>query len=333
MLPCIIHHNQTGYIKDRYTGETVRSIFDLMDYMDKENIPGILIFIDFQKAFDSLEWNNLFCCLEAFNFGPMFIHWVETFYHNIQSCVINNGLASDYFTLARGVRQSDPLSPYLFVLAVETLAISIRENAEIKGIKIKQEETKLLQYADDTTAVLSDLNSARILFQQLELFKILSGLEVNSSKTEGFWIGSLKDNDLKPFGIKWPIEPIKALGVFFTYDKKLLYEKKFKNRVDNMKKLVNIWSARGVFIYGRVTLNKSLLIPKLIYISSLMPTPGHIIKKVNQIIYKFLWKGTDKVTRLSAINKFEERGLEMIDLETMIKALRLAWLSRIFFRR
>ena len=61
-----------------------------------------------------------------------------------------------------------------------------------------------------------------------------------------------------------------------------------------------------------------------------MPTPSHIIKEVNQIIYKFLWKGTDKVTRLSAINKFEEGGLEMIDLETMIKALRLAWLSRIF---
>ena len=85
---------------------------------------------------------------------------METFYHNIQSCVINNGLASDYFTLARGVRQGDPLSPYLFVLAVETLALSIRANAEIKGIKMKQEETKLLQYADDTTAVLSDLNSA-----------------------------------------------------------------------------------------------------------------------------------------------------------------------------
>ena len=332
VLPYIIHHNQTGYIKDRYIGETIRSIFDLMDYTDKEDIPGILIFIDFQKAFDSLEWNYLFCCLEAFNFGPMFIHWVETFYQNIQSCVtcINNGLASDYFTLGRGVRQGDPLSPYLFVLAVETLAISIRENAEIKGIKIKQEETKLLQYADDTTVVLSDVNSARILFQQLEIFNSLSGLAVNSSKTEGFWIGSLKDNDLKPFGIKWPIEPIKALGVFFTYDKKLLYEKNFKNKVDKMKKLVNIWSSRGLSIYGRVTIIKSLLIPKLIYVSSLMPTPSHIIKEVNQIIYKFLWKGTDKVTRLSAINKFEEGGLEMIDLETMIKALRLAWLSRIF---
>ena len=80
-------------------------------------------------------------------------------------------------------------------------------------MKIEWEETKLLQYADDTTAVLSDLNSAQYLFQQLEFFKSLSGLEINNSKTEGFWIGSLKGNGIRPLGIKWPSEPIKALGV------------------------------------------------------------------------------------------------------------------------
>ena len=124
------------------------------------------------------------------------------FYTNIESCVINNGSASDYFRLEQGVRQGDPLSPYLFLLAVETLAIAIRENKEIKGIKIEQEETKLLQYADDTTANLSDLNSAQYLFQQLEFFKTLSGLEINSLKIEGLWIGSLKGNGIKPLGIK-----------------------------------------------------------------------------------------------------------------------------------
>ena len=124
------------------------------------------------------------------------------FYTNIESCVINNGSASDYFRLERGVRQGDPLSPHLFLLAVETLAIAIRENKEIKGIKIEQEETKLLQYADDITATLSDLNSARYLFQQLEFFKTLSGLEINNLKAEDLWIGSLKGNGIKPLRIK-----------------------------------------------------------------------------------------------------------------------------------
>ena len=76
------------------------------------------------------------------------------------------------------------------------LTIIIRGNKEIKGKKIEQEETKLLQYADDTTAVLSDLNSAQYLFQQLGLFKTLSGL------AEGLWIGSLKGKVIKPLGIK-----------------------------------------------------------------------------------------------------------------------------------
>ena len=111
VLPSIIHHNQTGYIRDRYIGETMRSIFDIMDFTLNENTSGLMIFIDFHKAFDSLEWDYLYKCLEAFNFGQDFIRWVKTFYKNIESCTLNNGFFSEYFKLERGVRQGDPLSP------------------------------------------------------------------------------------------------------------------------------------------------------------------------------------------------------------------------------
>ena len=75
---------------------------------------------------------------------------------------------------------------------METLAIAIRQNLAIKGVIIGKEETKLLQYADDTTAVFADTNSATVLFQLLDLFKNISGLKINSTKTEGMWIGSSK---------------------------------------------------------------------------------------------------------------------------------------------
>ena len=102
--------------------------------------------------------------MEKFNFGPDLIKWVNTFDNDIQSCVINNGLCSQYFNIGREVRQGDPLSPYLFVTAVEILAIAIRNEDNIKGISIDGLETKLLQFADDTSAILSVSDSAQALF-------------------------------------------------------------------------------------------------------------------------------------------------------------------------
>ena len=137
---------------------------------------------------------------------------------NIQSCVINNGITSDYFTLQRGVRQGDPLSPYLFVIAAEVLGIAVRQDKEIKkkNIRIGKEATKLMKYADDMTAVLSDIKSAHALFKLPDHFQKLSGLGVNRTKTEGMWIGSSGQNKAKPLGIKWPDEPINARRSGYT---------------------------------------------------------------------------------------------------------------------
>ena len=90
--------------------------------------------------------------------------------------MINNGLSSEYFNLTREAGQVGPLSPYLFLLAVETLAITNRVHEEIKGIVVDKQDTKLLQYAYDTTVVLFDTESAYKLFQLLDKFKKVSGL-------------------------------------------------------------------------------------------------------------------------------------------------------------
>ena len=181
---------------------------------------------------------------------------------------------------------------------METLAIAIRQNKDIKGISIENEETKLLQYADDTTAVLSDMDSAKTLFELLDVFKDVSGLKINCTKTEGMWIGASKENKTKPFGIKWPTEPIKALGLYFTYDLKLLKEKNFIERLDSIKKLINIWSSRGLSIFGKVTITKSFLIPKFVYVCSLLPTPNEMVKQLNQLLFKFLWEGTERASSM-----------------------------------
>ena len=92
------------------------------------------------------------------------------------------------------------------------------------------------------------------LVELLDWFRNISGLKINCSKTEGMWIGSLKENKEEYFGIKCPNIPIKALWIYFTYDQKLLKEKNFIERLDSIKKLINIWSSRGLSIYGKVTI-------------------------------------------------------------------------------
>ena len=82
--------------------------------------------------------------LRVFNFGDSFIQWVKVLYLDISSCVTINGFASDIFEIKRGVHQGDPLSSYLFIIALEVLnIIAIRENKEIVRIKVGKREVKL----------------------------------------------------------------------------------------------------------------------------------------------------------------------------------------------
>ena len=90
--------------KGRTIFDAVRTIDDVIDFIDLRDYQGIMTAIDFEKAFDSLNWNFLFKSLESFGFGASFIAWIKTFYNNITSCVINNGCFTPSFNLKRGVR-------------------------------------------------------------------------------------------------------------------------------------------------------------------------------------------------------------------------------------
>ena len=113
VLSSLVHTDQTGFIKERYIGENIRLINDVMEHTRIEKKGGILISLDFNKAFDSLEWPLITKVLNTFNFGTSLRKWVTVFYSNIESAVINNGFATNWFKLSKGVRQGCPLSPYL----------------------------------------------------------------------------------------------------------------------------------------------------------------------------------------------------------------------------
>jgi len=198
---------------------------DIIKVTELDDIPGMAIFIDFKKAFNTVDWNFLHKTLQVFNFGPSIQKWIKTFYTDCSSCFINNGYASEFFKPERGVRQGCPLSGILFVLCAEILATAIRNDKSIQGINIHNKEFKLSQYADDTTAFVSDLKSATNLFQLLSNFQECSGLEINKSKTEGLWLGANRNNTTEPLGIAWPSNSVLALGIHLSHDDEVAFRK------------------------------------------------------------------------------------------------------------
>ena len=98
-LPKLVNNDQTGFIKGRSIAENIRLIDSVINYTASKNIAGLLLCLDFEKAFDTLEWPFIEKTLLSFGFGPSIVKWFQTFYNSTESCIMNNGWTSDFFTI------------------------------------------------------------------------------------------------------------------------------------------------------------------------------------------------------------------------------------------
>ena len=247
---------------------------------------------------------------------------------------MNNNRTTKYFKLFKGVRQGDPLSLYLFILALEVLAISVRNDENIKGIQINGKEIKMTIYADDTTMILKDKDAAQHMFKKLCKFKETSGLKINKEKCEGMWIGQNRLIEEKTFGIKWP-ETVKMLGVHIGTNELLTAEKNFENKLKNMKTKFSIWKSRDLSLLGRILIVKTFGTSQLLYLSNVLHIPDWVVTEAEKIIYDFVWKGQQyKVKKKVVIQDYEQGGYKLSDIISMFKVQMLKWISKYFnFRR
>ena len=332
VLGGIISNDQTAYIKGKCMGTNIRLVSDVIDYYDILNKSGILLMLDFQKTFDSLDWNFLFKTLNFFNFGQSFTKWIDVICHKPEACVKNNGYLSDFFDISRGVRQGCPISALLFLLCVEILGIKIRTNNLLQGFHFDhgQNPIKLAQYADDCILFINNKNEICCALAILEKYGQFSGLLLNIKKCEALWLG--KDKALQPgctlFGIKWP-EQIRCLGVYLDHNKQINDLKNFEEKVNSIEAILKRWEKRELSLFGRVLILKTFALSKLVLPASLMCVPLHIVKRVDTLCYKFLWKSKDKIKRLKVIQSLENGGLNMIDTKSFFDSLHARWITRI----
>jgi len=328
VINTIVHHSQFGFIKGRNITEAIRTILDIVDNTDLQKRHGILLALDFQKAFDTLSWDYLFKTLELYNFGVEYQRWVKLCYTDISSCVTNYKHASTYFNIKRGVRQGDPLSPYLFILSLELLSLKIREDRNIRGITFGEEEIKLITFADDTTAFLQDESDAKKLFKYLQGFEKLAGLTINKQKSEGLWLGANKYSNFRPLGVSWKT-CIKILGINISYDKEEMIRLNFYAKLNEIKQKLNIWRQRDLTIFGKILLIKSFALSQILYLTSALPLPSKFVSELDEIIYSFLWNGKQhKVKKCVVIQNYYNGGQKMISMTDMINAQRITWIKK-----
>ena len=329
VLPYLIHPDQTGFMKGRYIGQNIRLINDILRQTELQKIPGILLLLDFQKAFDTLDWSFIQKTLDLFNFGNVIKRWITTFYKNSESCVMNNGFCTNNFKLSRGVRQGCPLSPYLFILAAEVLATKVRQEQSVKGLNIFGNEFKISQFADDTSALCDSLSSVKNLIGIVDEFGKFSGLKLNTSKTKAIWLGPWRDREDEPFDLKWTKKPVRTLGIFVSYDENGNKERNFTINARNLNTSLDIWRSRYLTLFGRVLIIKSLGIPHLVYSSSMLETTPETISSVTTSLFDFIWrKKPDKIKRQVMYQDIIDGGLRVPNMEVMAKSLKLAWISR-----
>lgn len=123
---------------------------DLLDYDSLLPHDSLILFLDFFKAFDSLEHPVLFKAAELFGFGPRFCNVIQMSYNDINSSISFSHGCSRRFPIQRGIRQGCLISPLLFIIAAELMAIHLKNSPDIKGIDILEREFKISQFADDT---------------------------------------------------------------------------------------------------------------------------------------------------------------------------------------
>ena len=162
-----------------------------MHHTEINKIKGLLVLLNFEKAFDSISWNFMYRTLKFFKFTDGFIRWIKLLNTHIEAFVIPADGKSKSIHVGKGYKQGDPIAAYLFIVCGQILCYMILKNIEIQGIIVGNEEFKLTQFAVDTALILDGSHSSIIAaLNTIEIFGNYSGLKMNTSKTKLIWIGS-----------------------------------------------------------------------------------------------------------------------------------------------
>ena len=202
-LDKLIHPSQTGFMQNRNISSILRQIIDIMKHAEEEEIQGLLISIDFEKAFDRVEMSAERGALRLVNFSLFLIDMIDVLYNDFETCTTSMGFTSSWFKPTRSLHQGCPMSNVTFVCVVELLGQQICDNDDIKGITNDNIEYKSVQFADDMNLFSTfERSSLQTAISTLQTFEANTKLKLNYDNTNVFRIGSFKNTNAKIYTTK-----------------------------------------------------------------------------------------------------------------------------------
>jgi hypothetical protein len=247
-----------------------------------------------------------------------------------------------YFQTRKVLCQGDPLSPMLFNIVADMLAILIewaKSDGQIEGVipHLVDGGLSILQYADDTILFMDhDLKKARNLKLILAAFEQLSGLKINFHKSELYCLGDAQDDAAiyaELFGCGQGQFPIRYLGILIHYRRLTIVEWKIVEEI--LQKQLSSWKGKLLSLEGRLVLINSVLTNMVLYMIYFFLLPKGVLHKLDYYRSRFFWQGDSEKKKCQLVKwsivcrPKDQGGLEVHDLEVKNSALLGKWLFKL----
>ncbi|WVZ71809.1 LOW QUALITY PROTEIN: hypothetical protein U9M48_020345 [Paspalum notatum var. saurae] len=324
----IIRPSQTAFLPERNIMEGAVVLHETLHELHRKNLNGVIFKIDFEKAYDKVRWDFLQQTLSMKGLSTTWCDWIRFFVQGGNVAVNVNGQTDAFFQTRKGLRQGDPLSPILFNIVADMLAIIINRakvEGKVNGVipNLVEDGLSILQCADDTVIFLEhDLELARNMKALLCMFKKLSGLKINFHKSEIFYFGQAKELGSFPF---------RYLGLPLHYRK--LGNSDWKHIEERFEQRLSGWKGKLLSVGGRLVLINSVLSSLPMFMLSFFAIPKGVLKKLEYYRSRFFWQNDQHkkkyhLIKWDQIRQPKEQG-GIIDLEVQNKCLLSKWLFKL----
>lgn len=304
-----MQRNQVGFVQDRLLCENVLLASELVkDFNDQGPTTRGCLKIDITKAYDNLSWDFLIKVLSALELPDRLIAWIKECITTPSYSILLNGELQGFFPGKKGLRQGDPISSLLFVIAMDVLSKMLDKGAVEGRFGIHPEcEAPLithLSFADDVLIFFDGSPySLRGILQILEEFRVISGLKISRQKSEllldGGDTGRCKDI-ANEFDIAQGALPLRYLGV--PLSPKKMTRSDFQPLLDKIAARFNSWTVKHLSFAGRFQLIQAVIYSTISFWASMFIIPAECVDILERMCNAFLWSGAPNSARGAKIS-------------------------------